>query len=385
MSGSFAVLPAVRNPFRVVLRLFVFLRFRADSVGLAFWIFGAFAFLVPGLVHFGPIYEFESFRWQFAAGFGFAGALGVAAGLVAERLSPRLRIVFSAFLIAAVVGPWFPNHLPRVARVYEDHGRLRDLFWPREESRWILAQTSELADFSHPDYLAAKALRRHSGLRDRLVVNAPWQQRTDLRFESTLAGLSGVRTVGHSFPWPQEAVGTAPFHRSAPLQVFWEHPSEELLVQLGADWVYLRPDGELSVPRFRKWLTEHADSVWQHGDHALFRFTREGKVGAVEGVAKTSTPLIPKLGKLPQELQTAEYFEFEIESSDRLWAWAFLPVDSDMERLDLHEVVVGRGRTCGGVTPPTPGEYELRFFEVRDTMLRPSETSVRVRVTERTS
>ena len=45
--------------------------------GLAFWVFGAWAYLVPGLVDFGPVYEWEYFRWEYAAGFAWAVPLGL--------------------------------------------------------------------------------------------------------------------------------------------------------------------------------------------------------------------------------------------------------------------------------------------------------------------
>jgi hypothetical protein len=54
------------------------LRQKEAHEGAVLWVFGLTSFLVPALVDFGPVHEREYFRWEFAAGFGFAGALAVA-------------------------------------------------------------------------------------------------------------------------------------------------------------------------------------------------------------------------------------------------------------------------------------------------------------------
>ena len=61
------------------LSLWTLLRKRSQ-LGLIFWSFGCWAYLIPAIIDFGPLYELEYFRWEYAAGWGFAGALGLALG-----------------------------------------------------------------------------------------------------------------------------------------------------------------------------------------------------------------------------------------------------------------------------------------------------------------
>ena len=58
---------------------------RKSLAGLFMGAFGTIAFLVPGLVNFGPIYESEYYRWEFAAALGFAGALGLTLATLTEK------------------------------------------------------------------------------------------------------------------------------------------------------------------------------------------------------------------------------------------------------------------------------------------------------------
>jgi len=70
----------------------------------ALWVFGLVSFLVPALVDFGPVHEREYFRWEFGAGFGFAGALAGALALGWSTRKAWLRVVVVVLAILTSLG-----------------------------------------------------------------------------------------------------------------------------------------------------------------------------------------------------------------------------------------------------------------------------------------
>lgn len=353
-------------------------------VGLGLWLFALFAFLTPSLVHFGPIYEFEYFRWQFAAGFGFAGALGIASGRLLERVRPRVRLPVLALLLVLNIAPILSIFFPRLLEGAFQRGRVRDLWWPRPEATWILRQTPQLGGFGYFDLMVAYELRRRSqpgqGV---LLLNAPYDSPWDIHYESTLIGLSGLRSVGHSLPWPNEPVGTPPFHRSTPYQVFSRYPSEELLDQLKANWILEKPALEPNFP-LRSWLDAHCNLVWQDGDYRLYQRTEGDTEREQYTVADTlSQRRPPTLTGLPHTLKTAELFDLVAEGDGHTWAWAFVERSQSPQTIDQHEVVSWRSGPSAGVAPPLPGTYELLVFEIEGLRLYPTALRFPITVTER--
>lgn len=354
------------------LTLLILLRRRADPVALALWIFAAWAYLTPGLVHFGPIYEFEYYRWEFAAGFGFAGSWGIALGH-ALRGCGRLTVAAAISLYALLgLAPSLLVFPPRLYATAVQKGRWQDAVMPRSQARWVLAQHELLGGFDLIDLKAARQLERLGQPGQFVLANSPYRVPGDLHFDSTLSGLSGLRSVGHSLPWPQEPVGTPPFHRSAPARVFWLAPSAELLDQLEVDWLYLRRGPEHEGPLIR-WLDQNLQPVWQDGHSRIYRRTRKGKATRLSGVASTPSQAVPPTVRyLATESRTSELLLFEAVPDGKTWAWGFVPAGDPPSAVDLHEVVTWRSGPAGLVTPPRPGDYELVFFEVRDGQLRPA-------------
>lgn len=364
------------------LSLLVLARSPTHALGLAFWGFGAAAFLTPALVHFGPIYEFEYFRWQFAAGFGFAAALGMAAGLALKAASGPVKAAVVALLVSLEVAPSLLLFALPLGRDVRARGSLADLVRPRSQVLQLGALGHQLGHFSYTDYAAARALKKMSEPGQNVIVNAPCGSSWDLHFESTLIALSGRRSVGHSLPWPQEPVGTPPYHRSLPAQAFWVAPSQALLGQLQVDFVYLRPGAEHQFA-LRHWFDSHCDLVWAHGDYRIWRTGVPHQ--PLRGVAATKSQLTPPRPRgLPAQLRTADPFEFSLESTGQTWAWAIVPADAKPEAVDLHEVVTWVDGPCLGVTPPVNGTFELRLFEVENGLLHPTDEAVRLEVRERT-
>lgn len=355
------------------LSLLVLLRHRRDVVALGFWTLGAWAYVTPALVHFGPIYEFEYFRWQFAAGFAFAAALGIAVGRCLEGRKPWLKVVGVGLFAMLDLAPSVALFYPRLLATARDSATWIDALLPRSQLRWVMAQSPQLGGFDRVDARVAARLRALARPGDRLLANSPWRTPTSLHFDSTLIALSGVRSVGHSLPWPQEPVGTPPYHRSAPARAFWLAPSLELLDRLEVDWVYLRPGPENEGPLIR-WLDQNMRLVWSEGHSRLYR--RRGpdpKEAPLVGVSETaSQETAPALRYLAGEGYTSQLFFFEAVPDGRLWAWGFVKAGQPASSVDLHELVTWRSGPAALVTPPQSGEYELVFFEVKDGLLFPA-------------
>jgi hypothetical protein len=285
-------------------------------------------------------------------------------------------------LVVLNVLPMLTLFVPRLAGQAMVSGEWRDAFLPRSESDWILAQTGQLGGFGGEDLMAARYLRQQSAAGDRVLVNGPHAKARDIHYDSTLTALSGRRSVGHSLPWPQEPVGTPPFHRSATARVFWQRPSLDLLDQMEVDWVLLRPVPRVSAI-LKEWLNQNCRLVWQNSDYRLYQRTSK-KVAPVKGVSPSLSHLPPPIvSALPIQYAADGMFRFQLKTEGHLWAWAFVAAGAAAESLDLHELVVGRGGASAGVVPAWPGEFELVFFEVDGTSLRPSARRYPLRVVER--
>lgn len=210
--------------------------------GLFWWFFGVAAFLIPGVVGFGPVHEAEYYRWEWAAGIGFSIGLGVALatartrvaqvsawGLVLLILLPGVTSMLKQ--LQAPVSPGFPG-------IALD-GR-----------RWLL-HFGERFGIREVDMDAAAWLARVSRPGDRFAADYRIPHPFAVTSEGILVGLSGVAATGHAFPAPQDFVGTPPFRRSALARAFWAHPDPAGLEALGADWLYLRgevPPGLETLP-----------------------------------------------------------------------------------------------------------------------------------------
>lgn len=248
---------------------------------LFFPFFALYAYMVPGVVDFGPVYEFEYFRWQYAAGVGFAAAVGMALGLLYQTLAQRSRAVFTSGLLLLLaflylnLAPFFLTLLPyRLAPA----GSLEwsSLLLPLRTNDWLRLHSGYLG-VTPTDTVMARTLLGHIRPGDRVLVNFPEHAIDAIMLESTLGGITSSRFVGHSLPLEGEAVGTPPYHMAAPARAFWGSLSPLLLRQLGVQWLYLRPGPEVNpqvlaglsrVPGL-KLEAQHGDAT---GRYRLYRF-----------------------------------------------------------------------------------------------------------------
>ena len=235
---------------------------RKSMAGHFMGAFGTIAFLVPALVNFGPIYESEYYRWEFAASLGFAGALGLT---VASWLWPRpeedeapfevtpaeVRIRRRGAVLIAVAALTLLNSWACLSFVA---GRL-SLALPGSPMGWLVfpstahwLQKHQVLDFGPLDYQAATWLGRQAQPSDRLLTNFSQENNFSILFESTLTGLAGVRCVGHALPLEDEKIGTTPFRRAPAAVAFWQTLRGDPLSQLQVDWLYYRNDHGEELP-----------------------------------------------------------------------------------------------------------------------------------------
>ncbi|MGE0490636.1 MAG: hypothetical protein AB7S38_15635 [Vulcanimicrobiota bacterium] len=227
--------------------------------GLLFWWFGAFAFLVPGAFDFGPVHEAEYFRWQFAASFGLAAALGMALVTAAVRLAgdPELRLtseegrfqlegrtrilgwlpVLLLVWLNTQPGRHFVGQLPE--RLRTEGGWLRVARLGLSERDWLVRHREALR-FGPADFEASEWLRGKCEPNQRVLVNFnegdPWA----IHFESALAGRTGLWCVGHALPLDSDAIGLPPFRMQPEARALLTEPTLERCRQLDLDWIYLR-------------------------------------------------------------------------------------------------------------------------------------------------
>lgn len=246
---------------------------RGSREGALLWTFGLTAFLVPALVDFGPVHEREYFRWEFAAGFGFAGALAVALAY----LWPRGKIAKMVVVLLAVAVTLGGER--KVNRTLIEIDKMPDAqraiaaspFYPSPE-RWILGSRELRMD---SDLVAASLeLKKRSQPQDRLVTDLDARSHWEIFRESTVCGLAGLRSVGHASPPPWMQDGIAPFFRSAGWNYLWQTGDIRVLPSLGARWLLVRE------PKHREMLGKAAAAspdllkeVSRVGEVALWRYS----------------------------------------------------------------------------------------------------------------
>lgn len=372
--------------FLAPLSLLSLLHYR-DRTALLYWSLGAWAYLVPALVNFGPIYEFEYFRWEYAAALGLTVALGCAAGRLGERLmgSPRAGTIALGFTL--IWGLTWANTLgvqrtfvPRLAKSFgERSSSLADLLWMRTTAQWLKQNRDRLA-VEPEDLQIANWLKANSQPGDRLLMNFRETQPWDILQESTLVGLTGVRSVGHSMPLDSEPIGTPPYHMTAAARAFWGSSDYAQLEQLQVDWLYVRAGSDDLLDRLGQLpqaslARELEDTFGQR--FRLYKITREKEPypqvlsdKKAEGCLVESFELLPDLN---QNLHPSVCYFAKVRLRAPEGAFArgrlvYLAQNSEKGAPDLTEAVSvdwsGQDEVAEIplVTPHTGGEYRIDLF-----------------------
>lgn len=229
---------------------------RNNTAGLFMGAFGTVAFLVPALVNFGPIYESEYFRWEFAASLGFAGALGLTLATLLEKPPQERAFAVSGrdllmapsgkrYLLVALitlVNSWAAFTFV-AERLHASVGwNLKNWLIFPSTPEWLASH--KVLNFDRLDFEAANWLRKQVAPGDRLLVNFDDENNFSILYESTLTGITGARCVGHALPLEEEKIGTTPFRRAPAAQLFWRTQRAEPLAQLQADWIFVRAESD---------------------------------------------------------------------------------------------------------------------------------------------
>lgn len=230
-----------------------FLWRRRDASALSFWLFGLWAYLIPGLVDFGPVYEWEYFRWEYAAGFGFAVALGVAMGSAWESVGvpegcrldkTGLQLRWSKGLAKAVVLALLllATLLPAEKQVNSAIVRLQKLkriHWT--PSSWRVAYPD--LGITEADLQAMRYLREHTQAGDKVMTNLGSETPFGLWPDSILGALTGAYPAGRAKPPTDERQHAYPnFNRAPEAKLFYQTGDPNLLYPEGIRWLLLDID-----------------------------------------------------------------------------------------------------------------------------------------------
>lgn len=223
---------------------------RRSLPGLALWFFGAWSYLVPGLVDFGSVYEWEYFRWEFAAGVAFAGALGMALaewlkplreGLQARRTetgwdlqvqrSALKGLVAGLVLVAALAaGQKMLN-----GAIIDVQTKKPPLF--TTPGHWRTLQPD--LRVTEADLQAARWLQERVVPGERFLSNRAQESPTGIWADVVIATLSGARPAGHAYPPGEEGTHAGPpYYRDAVSRAFWATGRTEMLAPAGIRWVF---------------------------------------------------------------------------------------------------------------------------------------------------
>ncbi|MBN9418315.1 MAG: hypothetical protein J0I12_22885 [Candidatus Eremiobacteraeota bacterium] len=211
---------------------------------------GYTAFFVPLLVDFGPIFEAEYLRWEFAAGLGFAGALGAEVGLWLETNRSPARL-----LAVAVLG-WLCTANARSNA--ENLGRLLGLAVSEGRPLVVLGTENWLVhqvflDFTRDDWKAVQWLTQRSQFGQSVLIDTPQESSPQALFDSTVGCLSGLKPAGLRLPLADDMVGIPPYRKRPAVRCYLRSGDPQYLDLDRPDWIFLR----------RSEAVPHADLSWE--------------------------------------------------------------------------------------------------------------------------
>lgn len=208
---------------------------RRDAQGLTLWLFGLGAYLAPGVVDFGPVHEKEYFRWEFAAGFCWSGALAISLAHFWEGGSRGRKVGLALLIAVALLGG---ERRVNQAWIWVQRGHDAALWkpWYPGQRSWLLAQPDLHLKADEID-LAVK-LHARLGLDDRVLTDIDARGQWDFFREATLAGLLGVRVVGQQSPPRWMPDGIAPYFHTPNWSVLWQRQDPRALIGTEASWLF---------------------------------------------------------------------------------------------------------------------------------------------------
>ncbi|MCA9775354.1 MAG: hypothetical protein KC800_01500, partial [Candidatus Eremiobacteraeota bacterium] len=213
---------------------------RRSLAGALIGSFGVVAFLIPGFFDFGPLFEREYLRWQFAAGVAFAALFGL---LAAAAVTRYRRLAIPLFLLIALNSLAAEKALNDVLIEFRRHPEAAEralTLWYPPTADWFVSV--EEIRFTPDDLEAVRWLRENSLPGDRTLSDFESVGHTSMLREAAIGGLSATYMVGHELPAPWTPYATAPYLPSAATMAFRQTGNPEIAAGIGARWLYLGPD-----------------------------------------------------------------------------------------------------------------------------------------------
>lgn len=207
---------------------------------------GAVAFLTPGLIDFGPVYEHENYRWSFTSGAFFSLALGVVSGLAWQNRGwGRAAVLLVVFLTCQ-----WGLYIEKIRVTFLDPGRrLQSALSTR---RYL--ENLPGCEFAPGTYQACQWLAEHVPPGQTLVSDHALAANPNMLAEASFLCCARMVSAGHAFPIEQDPVGTQPYRTQPWYRAFWAQPCRAML-PAGIDWVArVRPSSPSldGVEGFRK-------------------------------------------------------------------------------------------------------------------------------------
>jgi hypothetical protein len=207
-----------------------------QRAGLFLWLFGLWGFLVPGMADFGPIHEFEWYRWEFAAGFGLAGALGVALGALVRT---RRQAAMLALLLALSSQAGL-TYLLRMLPQLNNPRPVEVLGLEFDSQAWLLRHSQQL-QLQQADLRTLAWIRANPQAGQGCLLQTTGPPRPmGILFESTAMALADIEARGHRLPDMEEPIGVPPFRLQERFLEFLQNPGIAQGRSLGIDWLLLR-------------------------------------------------------------------------------------------------------------------------------------------------
>ncbi len=198
---------------------------------------GYAAFTVPLVVDFGPIFEAEYLRWEFAAGLGFAGALGAELGpwIAARRTPLRLLALAALAWMCTANARYNAENLGRLLGLAAAEGRPLVIFNTED---WLVHQV--FLDFTRDDWKAVQWLAAQSQFGQSVLIDTPQESSPQALFDSTVGGLTGLKLVGLRLPLVDDMVGIPPYRKRPAVRCYLRSGDPQYLDLDRPDWIFLR-------------------------------------------------------------------------------------------------------------------------------------------------
>ena len=241
-SGKFLImhwLPTWLAPLTILWAIY-----RRNVYACTFALFGLVAYFTPAVVDFGPLRESEYFRWELAAGLGFAGVVAFTVGdlwaLLAELPSNWQRrssyLLLTMFVCVNLIGA--EKLISKVIiQIQQDRNVAKRILYPwyQDTEKWMLAQS--YLQLNKRDLDLARWLWSNAGKEDVVWREHQYNIYNHVEKCSALNGLAGTLSCEHIANPDWMPLGTPPYWPNYVSSAFALSHDPSLIAGLGANWL----------------------------------------------------------------------------------------------------------------------------------------------------